>query len=97
MQVVEITDVWVKEPRWSWFRTPLWKCAAVKIEIRRYELKIWAIPFGGGSMMTLPPSRPIEYSWIYFTNEEYVMFKLEHYTENQEYNMSLLNQGVIYH
>jgi hypothetical protein len=98
MQVVEITDVWVKDPRWSWYRTPLWKCAAVRLEIRSYEpvSMSTAMPLGGGSLNALPPIKPIQYTWVYFTNEEYVMFKLEHYAEGYEYDMIMLKNGIVY-
>lgn len=100
MQTVEIEEVWITEPRWTWFGTPLWRQPAVRLEIQYVDLTSFSgnhPMFNVGNSMSSFSGKSranieIEYHWIYFTHEEHVMFKLM----NVEMNSEKLQQGIIY-
>lgn len=94
MQVEEIGDVWVKEPRWSWYGSPLWRCHAVQVNIRMFVNRDFIMQTG--AMTTADFKTHIANYNIYFTPEEYVMFKMANYAENKAYDMQVLRQGIIY-
>lgn len=94
MQVAEVSEIWVKEPRWSWYRTPLRQCVAVvlSIQVLSYANRQAAHT---GSLTKADFTTHIEYHRLYFTPEEYVMFKIT-YDANRAYDMQELRQGIIY-
>jgi len=94
LQDIRTFDEWIDEPRWSWYYTPLWRCHAVRVEI--HELTSTSRLYqSGGSLMSTSQLRPdlIVYH-IYFTPEEFVMWKLESNALN--YDKTNIDQGYVY-
>jgi len=101
MQAVEINEVWIIEPRWSWFKTPLWEQVAVQVDIRFVDAAsasvINSFSNTGGGMISTVPLLDIGNYRIYFTPEEYVMFKLMNKEHEGEYDIRMLRaRGIIY-
>jgi hypothetical protein len=75
------TTTWIAEPRWSWYRTPLWQCDANELCITVMDLN--------------STSSWIQTYWLYFTDQEYVMWKLLGVVK-EDINFDDLRQGVFY-
>lgn len=92
-------NVWISEPRWSWYGTPLWKCWAV--EIRFFKITVdnsLSAQVGGGSLNLDNLKTSTERHRAYFTPEEYVYFKLDDIfnTDQNKIVNELRKRGIIY-
>jgi hypothetical protein len=95
-QITEIThDVWIPEPRWSWYKSPIWRINATVMKIRTLDAFASSTMAGTGSI-TSKETAQIYRQYIYFTDEEFVLFKLSHTMHYRNYNMTELQQGLIY-
>lgn len=94
MQVFTVEDVMVTDPRWSWYGTPLRNCPAVCLTIQSYTMG--AVPPGVGSFTTADFSNHIAEYRLYFTQEEYVMWKLHGYDQQRYYDLAELRKGTVY-
>ena len=81
-------DCWVKDPRWSWYGTPLWKCYATLLTMSTVSKFRWKVND------VIEPQRCLLISSVYLTKEEYVMWKLKGYEVVVE--MQQLRKGIIY-
>lgn len=88
------TDVWIEDPRWSWYGTPLWKVEATLLTIRTLDWKTWKTigPHTGLLSKGDFDSYMVGYH-LYFTHEEYVMWKLEGYDDIADIDVK---QGIVY-
>lgn len=95
-QEIIVSNEWIEEPRWSWFGTPLWRVEATKICLRSFVWPPGAGRFVGGLTAHDFRSR-IELHWLYFTKEEYVLWKLSNFQDaNGFLDIENLRQGIIY-
>ena len=90
-------DVWIPEPRWSWYRTPLWRVTGSVLKIRTFEPDPGRFHNSGGSLTSKDlRAAHITTQYVYFTAEEFVMFKLANMGQTGEYDLVMLRQGMIY-
>jgi len=94
MRVITIndpTDVWVEEPRWSWYGTSLWRTWAMKFTLISHNVR--NLSFTG------PTRDDFRMNYfthtLYMTEEEYVMFKLEA-GNFSDMDMMKIRKGKIY-
>lgn len=94
MLVVSVDTHYVDEPRWSWYGTPLRKTWTTRIKLSSLGSLLDPI-FGGG-----PSRKEFEIHtvvcYMYFTDEEYVMFKLSGLVL-PEYDLATLSKGIVYY
>jgi len=90
-------NVWIKDPRWTWYGTPIWRTTATLILIKTIEPDPFSTRFNTGSLTSKePPMVRLLPHHIYLTDEEYVMWKLSG-IESGEYDIDRLRRdGTIY-
>lgn len=93
MQIHEIKDVQVTEPRWSWYGSPLRNCPAVRVTFLEWSQGI--IPPGAGTFSRSDMHTHLAEYYLYFTQEEYVMWKL-HGFDQQHHDITELRKGTVY-
>lgn len=92
-------NVWISEPRWSWYGTPLWKCWAVEIRFFNLNIGNSLNSHVGGGSLSIGNLKPIaKRHRVYFTPEEYVYFKLDDIfnTDPNEIVRELRKKGIVY-
>lgn len=80
-------DHWVKDPHWSWYGTPLWKCDAILLTVTELTKFAWPTKSSLVGVHALISS-------VYLTKEEYVMWKLKGYDIDGKVNQ--LRKGIVY-
>lgn len=90
--------VWVPDPRWSWYYTPIWRDLVTVVTITTLNHDFATGGFTSGSL-TKADFQPPELmkNYVYLTDEEYVMWKLAGYETEGQYNLTQLRKdGIIY-
>lgn len=88
-------NVWIPEPRWSWYNTPIWRTTASIVTITITFNPVYS-GINTGSLVNTNNSSDLFKQYVYLTDEEFVMFKLEDNIQEGIYNMAQLQQGTIY-
>lgn len=93
----DCNNVWISEPRWSWYGTPLWQTWAIKLTLiaNNFENQWSTISTRDYSRMR-DHFRMDDFIYtLYMTEEEYVMFKLT--VKNiSDISMVEIRKGIIY-
>lgn len=88
--MIEITDpelIWISTPKNTWYNQILWKCHALRIIVRELE-------YPKTHTGLRRPLTTLHNSYIYLTQEEYVMFKISFVGQ---IDRKELFKGVIYY
>ena len=93
MQIHAVHEVLITDPRWSWYGTPLRNCNAMRLTIQVYDPVVVA-GIGQFARKDLQHIAPVYY--VYFTDEEYVMWRLHGMDLVTEYDIDELGRGKIY-
>lgn len=97
----EIQDVWIEEPRWSWFGSPLYQCDATQLIMKAYEPDPHLSQIFLNQATTGPSLsdwvRVVTFHHLYFKKDEFVMWKMHGMEdENGNYNINDIRKGIFY-
>lgn len=90
-------DVYICEPHWSWYGTPLWRTTATVLTIHCIDFTA-QYTFQTGALTSKSFKEPdgTFFQYVYFTAEEFVMFKMTHPSHSNGWDGEILGKGITY-
>lgn len=81
-------DRYMTDPKYSWYKTPLWNCDAIELQIKALVKENKHVAYD---------TMDEHYFYIYFTHEEFALFKLSYQIQRTDINLSeIIQNGTIY-